>query len=151
MRKRLRNSEIRNIARELGLAYGLSEIIPPNAQVDIIDATILMVDDEPLFFRHDNRWCPTVKLLLRSQFLKSVVVDKGSIRFITDGADLMRPGIIEIDDEIEERDFVAMIEETHHKPIAVGFALTSGREMKLATKGKMLQNLHWVGDRIWNI
>jgi len=151
MRKRLRNSEIRDIARQLGLLYGLSEILPPNARIDLIDNIILMVDDEPLFFRHDNRWAPTVKLLLRSNFLKTIIVDKGAVRFVTDGADIMRPGMIQIDDTIAERDFVAIVDETHNKPLAVGFALTSGNEMRLASKGKMIQNIHYVGDRIWNI
>lgn len=151
MKKTLRNQEIREIRFELTNQYRLTEIIPQNAKVELVDAEILLIDNEPLFFRYDNRWCPTVHLLLRSNFLKSVVVDKGAIRFVTDGADIMRPGIVDIDDAIAERDFVAILEETHHKPIGVGFALTSGREMKLATKGKMLQNIHHVGDRIWNI
>jgi len=151
MRKRLRNSEIRNIARELGLLYGLSEIIPPNARVDMIDNLILMIDDQALFFRFDNRWAPTVKLLLRSNFLKTIIVDKGAVRFVTDGADIMRPGMIQIDEKIAEREFVAIVEETHGKPLAVGFALTTGNEMRLASKGKMIQNIHYVGDRIWNI
>jgi len=151
MKKQLRNSEIRNIKRRLSLDYGLADIIPPNARIELVDNQILMVDDEALFFSHDNRWAPTVKLLLRSNFLKMIVIDRGAMRFITEGADLFRPGMIDIDEEIAEKEFVSIVDEKHHKPVAVGLALTSGNEMRLAKKGKMIQTLHFVGDRMWNI
>ncbi len=151
MRKQLSNSEIREIRRKLGLDYGLTEIIPPTAQVTLIDNLILMIDDEPLFFSYKGRWAPTVRLLLRSNFLKEIVIDKGAIRFILEGADVMRPGIIGFHEEIKQGELVAVVDEVHHKPIAVGEALQSAMEIKLATKGPMVKTIHYVGDRLWTI
>ena len=44
-----------------------------------------------------------------------------------------------------------IIEETHKKPIAIGTSLISGEEMIENSKGKAIENLHYVGDTIWDL
>jgi PUA domain protein len=78
---------------------------------------------------------------------KLVVVDSGAVKFITNGADVMSPGIVEADPSIEEGDMVVVVEEKHRKPLAIGRALLPGTEMKGA--GKAVKSLHHVGDQIW--
>ena len=151
MKKQLRNSEIRDIKNKLSRDYRLGEAIDMNARVELVDNQILLVDNEPLFFSYNGRWIPTCRFLQRNQVLKKIVIDKGAIRFIAGGADLFRPGIVQIDEEIEKGEVIAIAEESHDQVIAVGEALQPGSEMKLLKEGKMVKNIHWVGDRIWNI
>ena len=37
----------------------------------------------------------------------------------------------------------------HKRPLVVGTALMSGPEMVVADKGRAVQTLHYVGDKIW--
>jgi predicted RNA-binding protein (TIGR00451 family) len=38
---------------------------------------------------------------------------------------------------------------THGKALAIGRALKSTPEIEAARKGKVVENLHYVGDRLW--
>lgn len=76
-----------------------------------------------------------------------VVVDSGAVRFVVNGADIMKPGIVSADPEIAVGDLVVIVEERHSKPLAIGRALVAGAEMK--GEGKAVKSLHHVGDVIW--
>ena len=78
-----------------------------------------------------------------------VTVDMGAVRFVTNGADVMGPGITDADPAIKTGDLVWVREERHQKPLAVGQALAEGAALKGKPKGKQVKSLHFVGDRLW--
>ncbi|MCJ2533922.1 MAG: RNA-binding protein, partial [Candidatus Thermoplasmatota archaeon] len=55
-----------------------------------------------------------------------VIVDMGAVGFVTKGADVMAPGIVDADECIQEHDYVWVCDEKHKKPLAVGIALITG-------------------------
>jgi PUA domain protein len=77
-----------------------------------------------------------------------VTVDAGAVSFVSDGADVMRPGIVEADDSIEAGDLVAIAEESHGKFLAVGRAKTDGSDM-VGDSGKVVESIHHVGDDLF--
>ena len=77
-----------------------------------------------------------------------VTVDAGAVSFVSDGADVMRPGITEADEDIEAGDLVAIAEESHGKVLAIGRAKTSGDDM-VGSEGKVVESLHHVGDELY--
>jgi PUA-domain protein len=77
-----------------------------------------------------------------------VVVDAGAVRFVVNGADIMKPGIVSADPEIAVGDLVVVVEVRYQKPLAIGRALVAGTDMK--GEGKAVKSLHHVGDAIWN-
>jgi len=77
-----------------------------------------------------------------------VTVDAGAVSFVSDGADVMRPGIVEADDDIEAGDLVAIDEESHGKFLAIGRARTSGDDM-VGDSGKVVESIHHVGDDLF--
>ncbi|PSP94249.1 RNA-binding protein [Halobacteriales archaeon QS_4_62_28] len=77
-----------------------------------------------------------------------VTVDGGAVSFVSDGADIMRPGITEADDDIEAGDLVAINEESHGKFLAVGRAKTRGDDM-VGDSGKVVESIHHVGDDLF--
>ena len=83
--------------------------------------------------------------------LRKVVVDMGAIKFVTNGADVMTPGVVDADPEILEGQQVWICDETHGKPLAVGIALVSGEEMVEQSSGKAVRLLHYVGDKLWTL
>ena len=77
-----------------------------------------------------------------------VTVDTGAISFVSDGADVMRPGITEADADIAEGDLVAIAEEAHGKVLAIGRAMTDGSDM-VGESGKVVTSVHHVGDDLF--
>ena len=59
--------------------------------------TIIMRNNEALFFIHEDKLIPTLILLLKDIFIPKVTVDMGAVRFVINGADVMRPGITEVE------------------------------------------------------
>jgi len=87
--------------------------------------------------------------LQEKNLLKKSVVDMGAVRFLSGGADLMRPGVKEIDALIQKEEFVVVVDVNNHKPLIVGIALFSGEDMQKMVSGKVVKNIHSVGDAIW--
>lgn len=81
---------------------------------------------------------------------KFVVVDDGAIKHILNGADVMAPGIIEADKEIKEGDLV-WIRDERGLPLAIGKALMDGERMSNEKKGRAIENIHFIGDKIWKM
>ncbi len=111
---------------------------------------LILVNNEPLFFYFENRLVPTLKLLFEQDVLKKITVDMGAVKFVVKGADVMRPGITNIEENIEKNELIVIIDETHSKKLAVGIAIFSTVEMTSLDSGKVIKNLHYVGDEIWN-
>ncbi|MEM3890760.1 MAG: PUA domain-containing protein [Nitrososphaerales archaeon] len=78
-------------------------------------------------------------------------VDSGAVRFICNGADVMRPGVKAFPTSFNKGDIVVVKEEKFQKAIAVGEANISSQEAQLLTKGSVVSNLHYVGDKIWEL
>lgn len=151
-RKRLREKELKALAEGLLSATGVEVIGAkdtvdtaegPECELIIINNVIegLMVDGKPF---------PTIRGLLRVKASKSfVTVDMGAVPYVTNGADVMAPGIVEVDPGIKEGDLVWIRDVTHKRPLAVGKALVSAEVMAAKAPGKAIKNLHFVGDKIW--
>ena len=110
------------------------------------DPLVLYVDvageKEPfLTVRGANEYPPTKRI---------VTVDAGAIQFVSGGADVMRPGIVEADEVIEEGDLVVINEENHGKFLAIGRALADGTEM-VGEEGRVVESIHHVGDDLYEL
>ncbi len=124
----------------------------PDLEVGLLDAgeRVVLLDGEVMFFEVGGRLLPTVRAILGGLVqLPKVTVDMGAVRHVVNGADVMRPGVTEIDDGIAEGTAVVVVDERHNKPLAVGVALMSSEEMRLASGGKVVSNKHHIGDPLW--
>ena len=81
----------------------------------------------------------------------TVTVDSGAVKFVVNGANVMRPGITKIDGHFASGDIVVVNEEKYGKAIAVGLAKMSESEMQSAKKGQAVETLHYVGDKFWDM
>lgn len=117
------------------------------------EVTLILVDGAPVLMEGKGLF-PLLKAFLNAdcRALKHhVTVDMGAVPHVTNGADVMRPGIKEMDEAVEKGDFVIITEEKHGKPLAIGEALYSGKEIMGLSQGKVLLNVHHVGDKLWNL
>ena len=148
-RKRLSKKEIKEVNQKIYDNFGLPEFLNKKDKIELVDDNIVAINDEPCFFYHGSKLIPTLKLIMENSFLKTVTVDMPAVPFMVKGADVMRPGIIELG-EFNKGDYVVIVDETHKKPLAIGQALYSSKEIREMDKGKVIENLHYVGDSIWN-
>ena len=82
--------------------------------------------------------------------IPKLIVDKGAIPFVCKGANIMRPGIKKISGDFSINSIVVISEEEHNQNLAVGRSLHSSEELLALNKGMVVQNLHFVGDNVWN-
>ena len=79
-----------------------------------------------------------------------VIVDMGAVKFMCNGANVMRPGIKEYS-EFEDGSIVCVIEESQHKFLSVGKAIVPSSKLESMKRGEVLKNLHYISDKYWNI
>lgn len=117
----------------------------PEFDVVIVDGKVhgLIAEDKPflsvrglLAYRPDVRW---------------VTVDMGAVRFVHNGADVMAPGITEADPDLQVGDWCWIRDEKNGQPLGVGRCLQSGQEMASQGKGKSIQSVHHLGDKLWEL
>ncbi|HUI85917.1 MAG TPA: PUA domain-containing protein [Nitrososphaerales archaeon] len=80
----------------------------------------------------------------------SAVVDEGAIRFLLNGADVMRPGVKSYDQWGGEGKTVVVREDKKNRAIVVCQATVKSEDMASLAKGTCLKNIHHVGDEYWN-
>ena len=151
--KQLSKSEILALNKEILDSFNSADFFSKKdkvVQTTYEDFDVIEKDKARLFFYVENRLVPTLKLLLDTQLLKKITVDMGAIKFVTNGADIMRPGVTKIDEGIRKGEFVVVVDETHGKPLAVCESLYSSEELDSIDSGKVLKNIHYIGDKLWN-
>jgi len=113
------------------------------------DKSIVVIDTVVGVFIKNELILP---FLGRTDILKefpSIKVDSGSIKFICNGAKILRPGIVEFGSFIKN-DIVAVKDERFEKYISVGLALEDSAIAENLQKGYVIDNLHFVGDKFWD-
>ena len=122
-----------------------------NIQVHYVDGTSqILVGDNFKVLRLENEFIP---FLTESKLLESfpnVMVDMGAVKFMCNGANVMRPGI-KNHTEFSKDEIVCIVEESQQKFLAVGKSLVNSSEMKEMSKGEVVKNLHYISDKYWEI
>jgi len=147
-RRRLRKKEAKKVIAEIKETAGV-EVEGDMDEVDFGNIKVILVDNEPLLINYDGRYYLSVYGVMKLRPEKyRVTVDEGALKFVMNGADVMKPGIVYADERIKEGDFVYVTVEGKDSPIAVGLALCDGNEM-IGEKGKAVKNIHHLKDKIW--
>ena len=114
------------------------------------------IENEPLFFQQRGMpWVPTIRFLHRYPgIMKKVTVDKGAIRFVMRGANIMCVGITspggDLPDGLEKGDPVSIHAEGKDLPFAVGIMVMSSEEIREVNEGYAVSHIHVIEDGLWN-
>ena len=154
----IKGSEIKTLKADILKQYDqdfINQVFPGKCRIEVIHSEagdiLYAINNILKLWKSKDGYLPVLTLLLSNQIrLKTIVVDMGAIRFVTNGADIMRPGITKIDPEIKENEIVCIADETHGKALAVGKAMFSAQEMESMKKNKVVKNLHTIKDSVWN-
>jgi PUA domain protein len=82
------------------------------------------------------------------QRFPSVTIDNGAVKFVCNGAKVLRPGIINFD-SFKKGEIVVVKDQTHGRALAVGLALEDSEVAKAMTKGYVIDTIHYISDKIW--
>ncbi|MDQ4066116.1 MAG: RNA-binding protein [Thermoproteota archaeon] len=82
------------------------------------------------------------------QRFPSVTIDSGAVKFVCNGAKVMRPGIINFD-SFKKGDIVVVKDQAHGRGLAIGLALEDSEVAKGMTKGYVIDTVHYISDKIW--
>lgn len=74
----------------------------------------------------------------------------GAVKFVCNGAKIMRPGITKFD-SFKKDDIVIVKDHTYGKSLAVGIALDDSEIATSKSKGYVIDNLHYISDKFWEV
>jgi PUA-domain protein len=156
-RARLRSKESKELVAHLSERLG-APVWDESAAVETGEAlgrAVLVVDNKVLGLydgaEPEGEPFLTVRgLLAHPASKRAVTVDMGAVRFVTNGADVMAPGIVEADPALKEGDWCWIRDERNKKPLAVGKCIVAGAGM-VRGKGKAVKSVHYLGDKLWNL
>ncbi|KAI5640268.1 PUA domain-containing protein [Phthorimaea operculella] len=111
---------------------------------------------ELLFFRQrEGPWMPTLRLLHKYPFfLPMQQVDKGAIRFVLSGANIMCPGLTSPGarmSAVDKGQVVAVMAEGKEHALAVGCTALSTDDIAKVNKGVGIENFHYLNDGLWQM
>jgi len=149
----LKDSESKQIIKDFEAQHPSSteylNSIKNTQAAKVEDVEVFYTGGKPWILRINDHLFPSLKFDAIIGTLPKVVVDMGAIPHIVNGAPIMRPGIRRIEGDFKQNDLVTIQDEKHLKTIALGIAELDSEAMRSATKGRVIKNLHYVGDKIW--
>jgi PUA domain protein len=134
-------------------ALGLALDLPKSAQAQCAEpesGVVFVVVDGYEFVQAGEAFFPYLGSQETLALFPQAFVDEGAIKFLLNGADVMRPGIRKFDDWEDVGRMVVVREEKKGRAIAVGPASVASSEARSMTKGSCIKNLHHLGDKYWN-
>ncbi len=153
-RHRLRQKEVRSLSTAINSSMGTESF----GETEIVDRAetpgfdILFAEGKVLGMVVGDAPFLTIRGILRyGSTRRFVTVDMGAVKFVANGADVMGPGIVDVDPAIAEGDLVWIRDERNLRPLAIGRALMPAAEMASKPKGKAVSSLHYVGDKLWSL
>jgi len=152
LRKKERKCILRLVSENLGIET--EEVFGHKPRIEVIGVkgrNVYFIDGSPMLVISNNTMFPTLIFDRYINSLPKVVVDMGAVPHMCNGADVMAPGIVEINGEFEKNDLVVVVDERNRQALAIAQALHNSEELKNLKKGKIFKNLHHVGDDIWNL
>jgi PUA domain protein len=115
---------------------------------ELDDSTSMITGDNITAIRIGEIYLPFLSETGLLEKFPKAVVDSGAIKFVCNGANVMRPGIKKFT-EFQKDDIICVVEEVHNKFLAIGKALVSSEEMANISKGEVVKNLHYISDKYW--
>jgi PUA domain protein len=148
-RKVLGRRDVRHLKEEAGSLLGSVDTNAVSQAMLEDGSTVYIFFKKVILAKKNGILYPT---LINSVIdgLPSALVDMGAIPYVCNGADVMAPGIMDIEGEFEKDGLLVIRDVKHKKALGIGAALYSSEEMRGLKKGKAILNLHYVGDKIWS-
>ncbi|KAK6463516.1 PUA-like domain-containing protein [Scheffersomyces coipomensis] len=136
-------------------------IIPKKSQIILIKCEekiqLYSMNEEVVFFQSFDDLIPHLKVVHKfPQSFPRVQVDRGAIKFVLSGANIMCPGLTSAGAKLPEENIpvdsiVTIYAEGKEHALAIGKLTMSTDDIKSINKGIGIELLHYLGDGLWNL
>ena len=116
---------------------------------NVKDKDVIIVDGEPIAIKTGDRIIPVLVNNKVLEKMPRIVVDMGAVPHVASGADIMAPGIRKVQGIFNENDLVVVVDEKYSKFLAIGSSMLTSADLMNTKKGRVIVNLHYVGDPVW--
>jgi len=116
----------------------------------IMDNVQIFTADDIMILKIEETYLPFLSQTSLLEKFPHVLVDMGAVKFMCNGANVMRPGITSYS-EFDKQQVVCVIEESQHKFLAVGKSIIPSSELGTMEKGEVVKNMHYISDKYWEI
>lgn len=150
--RRLKDKEVKRLLRDIISVYPSAATLDSAKTFDELtvgEQVVYFVDGAPLIVRTKTGLLPSLKFDEVINSLPRIIVDMGAVAHVANGADIMRPGVKDVQSDFAKGELVVIVDEKYNKPIALGLTEVDSAEMRLMGKGKVIWNVHYVGDELW--
>lgn len=152
----LKEKEAEKLHEELSskLPIEARQLLGSKPRIEVAEtqsAEIFILNGKPILARVNRILFPTLLFEKVFPLLPKIIVDMGAIPYICNGADIMAPGIVRTQGNFNKNDFLLIVDEKHQKPLAIGITLYDSQHMRELKHGKVVRNIHYVGDSLWNL
>ena len=142
-------SETAEVIKEISSQWKIDLPKIKNLKFHYLDDDILIITGTGLkVIKIKNIYIP---FLSETEILKKfpfVMVDMGAVKFMCNGANVMRPGITKYS-QFEKDQLVCIIEESQQKFLAIGQSCVPSSELESLSKGEIIINMHYISDKYW--
>jgi PUA domain protein len=153
----LKSKDIKSFVQRLKESYGDAihdDFISAKSKVEWIkidnDEELYAVDGVLAFWEKEGQFIPLLSFLMKNPLpLKNVKVDAGAIKFVSGGADVMRPGIVWIHPDLKADEIVLIQDSQHARTLAIGKTMFDSATITAMDKGKVIKSVHSLKDPVW--
>jgi PUA domain protein len=151
-RHRLRRKEVKEFLAKVSALLRVEKLrLAKNVEVVKINShQLFFISETPTIITGNGEIFPTLSNQDILNQLPTIVVDRGAVPHICNGADLMAPGIVRIEDDFQVNTVVTVVDETHLKAISIVKTLYTSIQLLTKKQGKVAMNLHYIGDKLWD-
>ena len=143
-------SETSLLLKKISTEWGIEFPKIKNLRVYQVENGEIITGKDLKILKNDEIFLPFLSEIKMLEKFPYVMVDMGAVKFMCNGANVMRPGIKKYS-EFEKEQIVCVIEESQNKFLAVGKAMISSSEIESMQKGEVVKNLHYISDKFWEI
>lgn len=147
----LKDRDTKPLVDELNKIPGLEHLSRKSrVETEMVKSSeVIFVDGAPVAFRREGRFVPVLTNIAALEKMPRITVDMGAVPHVVGGADIMAPGIRKIEGSFGDGELVVVIDEKHGKFLSVGRSLLASEALASTKKGKVIENIHYVGDPVW--
>ena len=138
----------------------IDTIIPKKSQVILAKfedkIQLYGIETDVILFQHFDDLVPTLKTIHKfPDCFPKVQVDRGAIKFVLSGANIMCPGLTSAGGKLPEQNMdkdsiVTIYAEGKEHALAIGKLTMSSDDIKSKNKGIGIDLIHYLGDGLWN-
>jgi len=142
-------SETAQVIKEISEQWKIELPKIKNLKFHYLDDDVIIISGIGLkAIKTGNSYLPFLTDIEILKKFPNVMVDMGAVKFMCNGANVMRPGITKYT-QFEKDSLVCIIEESQHKFLAVGKSCVPSTDMESMSKGEVVKNMHYISDKYW--